>query len=257
MMPTGAGQVESLLPGGSGCLVLITSRRRLAGVEDAVSISLDILAPGEAAELFCRVAARPDLAPTDTAVGQVCRLCGYLPLAIRLMAGRLHHRRTWAVADLAGELATARDRLSMMEDGERSVTAAFDLSYQDLTVEQQQVFRRLGCHPGDEIDAYATAALTDTTLPAARRYLEDLGDLHLLDEPVRGRYRLHDLLADYARTLAATDPAPERDTALGRLLDYYLHTTRHAAAHLTRRTRRPGPPLTHPPHAIPELATRC
>ena len=134
--------------------MLITSRRRLAGVEDAVSISLDILTPGEAAELFCRVAARPDLAPTDTAVAEVCRLCGYLPLAIRLMAGRLHRAGT------AAELATARDRLSMMEDGERSVTAAFDLSYQDLTAEQQQVFRRLGLHPGDEIDAYATAALT-------------------------------------------------------------------------------------------------
>ena len=88
---TGPGQVESLLPGGSGSLVLITSRHRLGGLDDVVSISLDILTPGEAAELFCRIAARPDLAPTDAAVAEVSRLCGYLPLAIRLMAGRLHH----------------------------------------------------------------------------------------------------------------------------------------------------------------------
>src|SRR5262249_13794797 len=92
---TGPGQVESLLPGGPGCLVLITSRRRLGGLDDVMSISLDILAPGEAAELFCRVAACPDLAPTDAAVAEVSRLCGYLPLAIRLMAARLHHRK-WA-----------------------------------------------------------------------------------------------------------------------------------------------------------------
>ncbi|MGH3917061.1 MAG: tetratricopeptide repeat protein [Pseudonocardiaceae bacterium] len=252
---TGAGQVEPLLPGGPGCLVLITSRRRLGGLDDAVSISLDILTPTEAAELFCRVAARPDLAPTDAAVTELSRLCGYLPLAIRLTARRLHHRR-WTVTDLAGELGVARDRLSMMEDGERSVTAAFDLSYQDLTADLQQVFRRLGLHPGAEIDAYATAALTDTTLSAARRHLGELCDRHLIDEPVRGRYRLHDLLADYARTLSTTDPAPERDRAVHRLLDYYLHTTRHAAGHLTRRTRPPGSPLTHPPQAIPELATR-
>ncbi|HET9257675.1 MAG TPA: tetratricopeptide repeat protein, partial [Pseudonocardiaceae bacterium] len=251
---TGPEQVESLLPGGPDCLVLITSRRRLGGLDDAVSISLDILAPGEAAELFCRVAARPSLAPTDAAVAEVSRLCGYLPLAIRLMAGRLHHRK-WTVADLAAELAAARDRLMMMDDGARSVTAAFNLSYQDLSTDQQQVFHRLGLHPGPEIDAYATAALTDTTVLTAHRHLEDLCDLHLLDEPVRGRYRFHDLLADYARTLAATDPAPERDTAVYRLLDYYLHTTRHAARHFTRRTRSPAPPLTYSPHAMPDLAT--
>ena len=251
----GPAQVDPLLPGTAGSLVVITSRRRLVGVEDAVSISLDILAPAEAAELFLRVAARPDLAPTDAGVAEVTRLCGYLPLAIRLVAGRLR-RPSWALADVAVELTAARDRLAAIDAGERLVAAAFDLSYRDLTDDQRQVFRRLGLQPGVDIDAYALAALSETSVAAARRYLEDLYDLHLLDEPVRGRYRLHDLLRDHARTLAATDPPTESGAALDRLLDYYLHTATLATTHLTRRTPTTHPVVAHPPSATPELATR-
>jgi hypothetical protein len=208
-------------------------------LDDAVSISLDILTPKEAAALFLRVAARPDLAPTDAGVAEVIRLCGYLPLAIRLGAGKRRHP-SWTVADLAAELAAAQDRLAAIDAGQRSIDAAFDLSYRDLTVDQQQVFRRLGLQPGVDIDAYA-AALGEITVAVTCRHLEDL---HLIDEPVRGRYRLHDLVRDYARTLAATDPPAEREQALDRLLAYYLHTATLAATHLTRRT-----PTTHPPGA--------
>jgi tetratricopeptide (TPR) repeat protein len=257
---TGPQQVDPLLPGTAESLVLITSRRRLAALDDVLSISLDILAPEEAAKLFLRVAARPDLAPTDAAVAEVTRLCGYLPLAIRLMAGRLSHR-TWTVADVATDLTAARDRLAAMDAGERSVAAAFDLSYQNLAADQQQLFRRLGLQPGADIDAYAAAALSDTTVATTRRHLEDLYDLHLLDEPVRGRYRLHDLVRDYARTLAATDPPAERDAALDRLLDYYLHTTATATGHLATYatyTTTIDPPVAHPPSSTstPELVTR-
>ncbi|MGH3999764.1 MAG: tetratricopeptide repeat protein, partial [Pseudonocardiaceae bacterium] len=251
----GHPQVDPLLPGTADSLVLVTSRRRLIALDDAVSISLDILAPEEAAALFVRVAARPDLQPTDAAVAEVTRLCGYLPLAIRLVAGRLRHP-TWTVADVAAELATARDRLGAIDAGQRSVAAAFDLSYRDLTTDQQRLFRRLGLQPGADIDAYAAAALGDTSVPMARRRLEELYDLHLLDEPLRGRYRLHDLLRDYARTLATTDPPTERDAAVDRLLDYYLHTATVAAAHLTRRTPTTDPPVAHPPRATPDLASR-
>jgi tetratricopeptide (TPR) repeat protein len=252
----GQQQVDPLLPGTASSLVLITSRRRLVALDDALSISLDILAPEEAATLFIRVAARQDLQPTDTVVAEVTRLCGYLPLAIRLVAVRLRHP-TWTVADVAAELAAARDRLAAMDAGERSVAAAFDLSYRkDLTQDQQQLFRRLGLQPGSDIDAYAAAALGETSLPTACRHLEDLYDLHLIEEPVRGRYRLHDLLRDYARTLAATDSPAERDTALARLLDYYLYTASIAACHLTMRTATIDPPVVHPPSFAPELATR-
>ncbi len=83
-----------------------------------------------------------------------------------------------------------------------SVAAAFDLSYADLTSDQQRLFRRLGLHPGTDIDAYAAAALDGIDHSAARRGLEALYDQYLIAEPARGRYRLHDLSA--SRPCAST-----------------------------------------------------
>ena len=119
-------------PAPPGSLVLITSRRRLAALEDAAVISLDTLAPDEAAALLARLAGRPGLAAADAGVGEITRLCGYLPLAIGMLARQLHHHPAWTTAGLAADLAAARDRLELMRAENLSVAAAFDLSYQDL-----------------------------------------------------------------------------------------------------------------------------
>ena len=246
-------QVRPLLPGTPGSLVLITSRRRLAALEEATPISLGTLPPPDAAMLFARLAGRAD--SDAAAVADITRLCGYLPLAIRLIAGTLRHRPPWSITDLAAELAAGKGRLAAMRAENLSVAAAFDLSYQDLAPDQQRLFRRLGLHPGTSIDAYAAAALDDTTLDATRRHLDDLYDHHLITEPARGRYRLHDLLREHARGLAARD-STGRDAAVGRLLDYYLHTAA-AARRLTARRPPPGiPPIARPPAHTPPLSAQ-
>ena len=205
-------QVRPLLPGAGGSLVLVTSRRHLSALEDATAISLDTLPPGEAAALLVRLAGRAGLSPDDPAVAEITRLCGYLPLAIGMVARQLHHHPAWTAAGRAAELAAARDRLELMATENLSVAAAFDLSYADLTADQQRLFRRLGLHPGADIDAYAAAALDGTGLAAARRGLEALYDQYLLTEPAQGRYRLHDLIREHARALAGRlDPDSDRD----------------------------------------------
>src|SRR5262249_50420002 len=123
----GHEQVRPLLPGTAGSLVLVTSRRRLAALEDAAVISLDTLSPAEAAALLVRLAARPALRAGDAAVGEITRMCGYLPLAIAMLASHLRHHPAWAVAQLAAELAAAQDRLSLMSAENLSVAAAFGL----------------------------------------------------------------------------------------------------------------------------------
>jgi hypothetical protein len=89
----GHEQVRPLLPGTGGSLVLVTSRRRLTALGDATVISLDTLAPQEAGALLARLAGRPGLQPGDVAVGEITRRCGYLPLAIGLIASQLRPRR--------------------------------------------------------------------------------------------------------------------------------------------------------------------
>src|SRR5215831_15746170 len=249
-------QVRPLLPGTAGSLVLVTSRRRLAALDDAAVISLDTLPPGEAAALLARLAARPGLVAEDAAVGEITRLCGYLPLAIGMLASQLRHHPVWTAAELAGELAVAKDRLALLRAENLSAAAAFDLSYADLTPGPQRLFRRLGLIPGPSFDAYAAAALDDTTLDAARRHLEELYDQHLAAEPAPGRYQLHDLVREHAHALAAADGPGESDAAIGRLLDYYLHTALAASQHITiQMTPIPPLPAARQPGSVPQLST--
>jgi transcriptional regulator with XRE-family HTH domain len=246
-------QVRPLLPGSPGSLVLITSRRRLAALEEATPISLDTLPPADAADLFTRLTARAGR--EVEAVAEITRLCGYLPLAIRLIAGTVRRHPSWTVTDLAAELASTKDRLAAMRAENLSVAAAFDLSYEDLTEDQQRLFRRLGLHPGTSIDAYAAAALDGTSLPDTRRRLEDLYDHHLITEPARGRYQVHDLLREHARSLAEDDHATDREAAASRLLDYYLYTATAASRLIARRPQAYAPAVTHPPRSTPRPGT--
>ena len=255
---TGHEQVRPLLPGSAGSLVLITSRRRLTALEDAAVISLDILSPEEAAELMTRLIGRPGIGPGDSGIAEITRLCGYLPLAIGMLARQLHHHPAWTPAGLAAELAVARDRLELMHAENLSVAAAFNLSYEDLTAGQQRLFRRLGLHPGSDIDAHAAAALDGSSPAAARRHLEALYDQHLIGEPVPGRYRLHDLLREHARALAAADDSATSEAAAARLLDYYLHTALVASQYTPTANWSPAAaplPPARPPECAPPVST--
>jgi tetratricopeptide (TPR) repeat protein len=249
----GHDQVRPLLPGAGGSVVLVTSRRHLTALEDAYPISLDTLPPGQAARLLVRLTGRPGLDPDDPAVAEIAALCGYLPLAIGMAARQLAHHPAWAPADLAADLAAARNRLELMEAENLSVAATFDLSYQDLTSDQQSLFRRLGLHPGSDIDAYAAAALQGIDLLTARRHLAALYDHYLLAEPARGRYRLHDLIREHAHSLADADPPADQQAALSRLMDYYQHAGAIAEGRLSYQARASSVP-GRPAAAVPALA---
>ncbi len=251
----GHDQVRPLLPGDGSSVVLVTSRRHLTALDTQV-ISLDAMPPDQAAGLLVGLAARPDMVPGDRAVAQIAALCGYLPLAIGMLARQLHHHPAWTSADLAADLATARDRLELMHAENLSVAAAFDLSYQDLDAGQQRLFRHLGLHLGTDIDVYAAAALDGTDVAAARRNLGVLYDQYLLTEPVRGRYRLHDLIREHARSLAAADPPEDQHAAVNRLLDYYVYAAATAEARMARQSRAlPSPAaLPAPTAAVPDMS---
>jgi hypothetical protein len=158
-------------------------------------------------------------------VAGLVKQCGYLPLGIALLAGRLAHHPSWVLVAFAADFAAARDRLAELAAGDGAVAAAFQLSCRDMPAGRRRLFRRLGLHPGPEIDAYAAAALSDVPLARARRDLDALYTDHLIDEPGPGRYRMHDLIRAYTRALAARhDSDGDRSRAISRLLGYYQHT---------------------------------
>jgi tetratricopeptide (TPR) repeat protein len=220
-------------------------------------ISLGTLSPAEAVALLAQLAGRSDLGSEAGPAGDIARLCGNLPLAIGMLARQLQHHPARTGAELAASLAAARDRLTVMRAENLSVAAAFDLSYADLSETQQRLFRRLGLTPGADIDAYAVAALDDTSLESARGQLDQLYDHHLITEPAPGRYLLHDLLREYARALAAADDDTEDShIAAGRLVNYYAHVAAAASRHIATWTTAGGRlPPTSPPASAPQLAT--
>ncbi|WP_218153875.1 AfsR/SARP family transcriptional regulator [Nonomuraea pusilla] len=209
-----ADHVRPLLPGHTDTFVLVTSRRRLVGLDGARPLSVEVLAEEDAAALFERIVGERARHEPD-AVREVLRLCGHLPLAIRIAAARLQHRPRWTVAYLAGRL---RDHRRLLD----GVSAAFTLSYEQLDEAEQRMFRLLGLVPGRDIDACGAAALAGIAEEEAEELLENLLDAHMLLQLEPGRYTFHDLLREHARSIA------EDDGAVMRLLAYYLHRSRAA-----------------------------
>jgi DNA-binding SARP family transcriptional activator len=245
-------QLRPLLPASPGCLVLVTSRRRLKGLDDAHSLSLGLLPAQDAVALLRAVAGPGRIAVDDPLLGEVARLCGRLPLAVRIAGALLRHRPAWSLEHLATLLRDQHQRVSVFRDGERDLASVFDLSYSGLDEQHRRLLRRLGSVPGPDADAYAAAALVECDPGTATWLLEDLVDHNLLIEYAPGRYRLHDLMRAHARTLAAGDSAADRDDALDRLLHYYAHTAQSASVPVSRYPR-PEPDGQHPAHA-PDLA---
>ncbi|TVZ79014.1 NB-ARC domain-containing protein [Streptomyces sp. BK340] len=221
-----ADQVRPLLPGAGDSVALITSRNRLLGLDEVPPVSLDVLSPQESAELLARASGDsggPDgrLARDPESAAEVLRLCGHLPLALRLAAARLRHRPGWTVGILVERLA----------EGASEFDTAFAMSVRQLDRSQARLFRMLGLLPGESFDEYVVAALADVPLRGARATLEDLVDAHLVQQPTAGRYRLHDLVHQHARRAAAEqDSAAEQERALVRVLDYYVHAAAAADA---------------------------
>ncbi|MER6075588.1 tetratricopeptide repeat protein [Streptomyces sp. NPDC001817] len=235
-------QVRHLIPAGVSCLVLITSRRSLAGLDGATPHLIDTFTDTEALDLLTRIAGHDRVAAEPEAAARVIEYCDRLPLALALTAARFRSRPAWSLAELADRMQAGR--LEAISAGGRAIRPVFDASYQALPDRAQQVFRLIGLHLGPDFSAAAAAALAGIPASEAAEVLELLLDEHLLQQKRSGRFELHDLLRAYAHEQANTvDPDQERRAAVHRMLDHYVHTA-HDAAHLLERGR---PPLNLPP----------
>src|SRR5262249_28587352 len=211
--------VRPLLPGTGNSLVLVTSRRKLTGLDDADHLNVNVLPVPDAVRLFQAMVGTREASAGRT-VEEIVRLCGRLPLAVRIAGARLRTSPALSADRLLAQLRIEQGRLNVLDDGERSVKAALAVSFAHLPAEQQRAFAVLGLHPGLEFEAYATAALLGASPQQALRLLDALEQVSLVDQPAAGRYTFHDLLRAYAATIDAGTGA-ERQTALGRLYGHY------------------------------------
>ncbi|MFF4650464.1 BTAD domain-containing putative transcriptional regulator [Streptomyces sp. NPDC001380] len=256
-----AEQVQPLLPAAPGSLVLITSRVRLSELDGAQVVPVDVMSPDDSRQLLVRALGEERVAAEPRAVDELIDLCGRLPLALRICAGRLVDRPGWSLQHMVDRLGTETRRLRELRGGSRSVEAGTSLSYLAMGPELRFTFRMLGCFPGYDFDVHAAAALVGVSPDEAADQLEQLVDVNLLRQPTEGRYSFHDLVRAYARSVeagadGATAGAAEggpgaASRAVERLLDHYHHTLSRASERLypgkAAMVRADGPDPQHAP----------
>ncbi|MEU4338723.1 tetratricopeptide repeat protein [Micromonospora lupini] len=255
-----ADQVRPLLVGSPTCLVLVTSRNRLAGLvaaEGARPVGVDLLSAAEAWQLLARRLGADRLAVEPQAVDEMIERCARLPLALAVLAARSAANPAFPLATLAAELRGAPRPLDSFDAGDAGtdVQAVFSWSYRSLTPAAARLFRLFGCHPGPDIGVAAAASLAGLPREQVPRLLTELAHAHLVTEHAPGRFGAHDLLRAYAAEQAERlDPAEARRAAIRRGLDHYLHTA-HAAALLLQPGRDPVTLAVAPPGVAPEEIT--
>ncbi|MGH4026505.1 MAG: BTAD domain-containing putative transcriptional regulator [Pseudonocardiaceae bacterium] len=234
----GEAQVRPLLPAAAGCAVLVTSRTRLAALPGAQLIDLDMLDPGQALDLLIRAIGPQRVATELGAAEEIVRLCGYLPLAVRVAAVRLAARPHWRLARLATALTDEHHRLDELRLGDLEVRASLALSYESLHRTGRRVFRRIGLLGACDVPAWVSTALLGDTEPGAENLMDTLVDTRLLevagiDAAGQQRFRCHDLLRAYAReVVTAHEPEAERLAALERVLSGWLALAEEAGERL-------------------------
>jgi DNA-binding SARP family transcriptional activator/tetratricopeptide (TPR) repeat protein len=230
-----AAQVRPLLPGSPGCLVVVTSRNQMAGLvaaEGAALVTLDVLSRDEAYEMLARRLGRERVAAEPEAADEIIGACARLPLALSIAVGRAAGRAKRPLAELAAELRDARSRLDALEEGDPAtdVRAVLSWSYDQLSPSAARMFRLLGLHPGPDISLSAAASLAGISRAEAGTALRELTRTHMVAERLPGRFTFHDLLRVYAAEQAERhDSAADRDAAMHRVLDHYLHTAASAS----------------------------
>jgi DNA-binding SARP family transcriptional activator len=249
-----ADQVRPLLPGSPGCLALVTSRDRLAGLvarDGARRLTLDVLTADEAYTLVTHLLGAERVQAEPEAVAELARACAFLPLALRIAVAIIQERPDRSVNRLATDMAAGPllDALEIPDDEASAVRAAFDLSYLGIPEPAQRMFRLLGLVPGPDVTPPAAAALAGVPEGEARRLLARLASAHLIDEHAPDRYTFHDLLREYAtHRTKHEDSDASRAAALARLLGWYLSTAEEAS----QLIRPHGPRLPLPPDQRPQ-----
>jgi DNA-binding SARP family transcriptional activator len=193
-------QVRPLLPGDPGTAVLVTSRMDLRGLtatHGASNILVDVLAPDQSAELLANLVGAERVAAEPDATAALAELCGHLPLALRIAGANLAADQHGRVAEHVRRLREGNRLAQLAVDGDdlATVRAALDLSYQRLTPADQELLRKLGDSPTPEL---TVASLGGSAPVEVRRALDRLTAAGLLQQLAAGRYRLHELVREYA-----------------------------------------------------------
>lgn len=220
-------QVRNMLPGAGDSMVVVTSRHRMSGLsalDDANLVPLPALNPNESTSLLSRTLGSHRTEREPDAVDRLARLCGHLPLALRIAAAHLAGRPSDEIEAFATQLESddRLDLLSVDGDAEAAVAATFDSSFQLLSEPAQRLFLYVGLLPEGVVSVPQLAMVTAWNETETEQVLRELVNAHLVEVHHSGWYRMHDLIRLYARQKAAVDIAsPERERITEGLFSWF------------------------------------
>ena len=250
-----AAQVRLLTPGTAGCALVVTSRATLEGLDGAHLVRLEVMTADDAAGLLTRIVGQDRLAAEPDAAAELVRACGALPLALRIVGAKLATRPSWPLSVMVDKITGAHSRLSELEAGDLSVRASIASSYESLSERSRRAFRLLALlGPSDFAPWVAGALLGCSDVALETDVVGELTDRSLLtplslDATGEPRYRLHDLLRDYATERLEQEPATDRSEALQCLLAGWLQLAQLADSHLPPEPFFP-PAARQPPKVV-------
>ncbi|GHF63770.1 transcriptional regulator with XRE-family HTH domain/tetratricopeptide (TPR) repeat protein [Amycolatopsis bartoniae] len=218
-------QLRPLLARTTGCLMVITCRRALVGLESGRWIWLGALSREDAAALVGTIIGPDRVRAEPEAVAELAELCGNLPLAVRIAGNRLASRPHWSIEHLVRLLRDEGTRLAALSAGDLRVRSAFAMSHRRLTGAARLVFQRLALIPGPAFGVELAAVATGLPEAEVRPYIDELVDANLLQASARdGRYSYHDLIRLFARERLEAEEDPDdvakvRAAVVSHLLD--------------------------------------
>ncbi|MGV9214411.1 ATP-binding protein [Micromonospora sp. RB23] len=228
-----APQVRDLLPSGSRCATIVTSRTSLAELGGR-RLPLSVLEPSAALALLADMLGHERIVADPASARLIVDTCGGLPLAVWVAGARLAARPHWPLRKVARALADEQRKLDELAVGHVAVRASLELTYQAMDVQSQHALRMLSLLPATDFASWSAAALLDLSLPDAEAVLDGLVDVHLVEissvSTAGPRYRLHDLVKLLGRERAEQEDSPhECRSAATRVLSASLDLAERAA----------------------------
>jgi DNA-binding SARP family transcriptional activator len=253
--------VLPLVPGAGDSLLVVTSRQTLTalGTRLAVhTVALDALDHTGSMALLSGVLGESRVRREPGPAGRLARLCGGMPLALRIVAAQLGGDPGRSLARAAAEL-TAGDRLDSLaiEGDARTVRTVFASAYLPLAAAQTRMFNRLGLSPGTTFSTWLASAMCGLPASEGRQVIGELAGTHLVGGAGEDRFRFHDLIREFARHCARTDESKAGRVEAGeRLIDWYLAIASAANKVIDPSRDRVTPVLRHAAPEIPFATER-
>ena len=218
---TSAVQIQPLLPGSPGCVVLLTTRSEDVAVTLAAELyRLSELQLSEGLALLTALLGSERVEREVEAAKTICHQLKCLPLALEIVGQLLRVRSQRRLSDLSAYLDNVNNRLSL-QISDRAVRTSFMASWDMLNESYQQTFACLGVFAAREFSTEAVAYVAEMDLYKAQDHLYTLVALSLVREIDHNRFQQHPLLAGFA--YEQLGDASSYELRMARYYEQYVH----------------------------------